>query len=140
MANILILFTATTIQALIEIVSSETCISNAKDFMNASRVIANTSDTDTFALNSTISATEVDIFLDGCRFEPMNHLPTRALCEKACSLHAPCLAYVFADDLAIGCELCVTETRGLGTMAIAHDYNNIMIGIQPFEHHVIGMH
>ena len=105
--------------------------------MNASHIIANASDT--FASNITINAIDVDTFLDSCRFEPMNHLPTKTLCEKACSLHGPCLAYVLLQSsMTTGCELCVTETRGLGTQEIQHAYHDIMIGIQDFQHHVIG--
>ena len=70
----------------------------------------------------------------------MPKIPTPSQCKKACSVHEPCIAYIFVADVSgeNGCELCVTETRGTDVMNFAHAHEGIMIGKQALEQFLLG--
>ena len=130
----------TAILTFIKTISCDSCIANAQDFISATHLIENTHDTDLIAIDFALTDDQITEFLNKCRFEPVLQLPTRKHCEKACSVHGPCMAYVFVDDVnaRTGCELCVTETRETDVMNLAHAHEEIMIGVKVFEHYMIG--
>ena len=131
-------------------VHSDSCVANTQEFIRASNLTASTFDTtETLGLNFEISATDIDQFLnDRCVFVPMHNLTTRTLCNKACSVHASCMAYVFDADPAgvsgdptwsTGCELCASGVRISGSNAIAvHAHEDVMIGLEGFREYILG--
>ena len=126
---------------LINTVSCDSCVHNTQPFINATQLIADSSSFEILGLNFPINTKKLNEFLENCRFEPVPNLLTPAYCDKACSVHEPCLAYAFVrDEAGTGCELCVTETRGgLHDVVITHAYNNIMIGLQSLQQHILGI-
>ena len=136
-----IVFTVLTVKlTLFNTVACDSCVQNAQDFVNVMEL------TDHFIhnileLDFVMYSMFIYDFLNKCRFEPILHLKTHSHCEKACSIHKPCLAYVFVDGSidGTGCELCMTETRGAtDVMDLQHAYEYVMIGMQAIRQHILG--
>ena len=148
--NRIIYYTIAAITTFIRSVHSNSCIANTQEFIRATHLTATTFDAaETLGLNFEITATHVDEFLnDRCHFVPMPNLATRMLCDKACSVHASCMAYTFGVDAAGwfhdvtwsgGCELCASDVRISGSDVIAvHAHEDVMIGLESFREYILG--
>ena len=142
MATMSILFIVKILFISITTISCDACIDNAQDFINSTQLMDNTIANEILTVDYEINDMlwKIHEFLAMCWFETMPNLPTRSLCDKACSVHATCGAYRFINDASSwpGCELCVTETNGMATSGWFPWHDDVMIGLWAFEQYLSG--